>query len=98
MCSSFNFPHPTTTADDLENLYNMYGVDRSVVLDLVGTHETPETVDVMATSDFSVGKLDLPQILEDLPEDFFEKVPSAADDVAKCSGDRFEDGEFSNEE
>ncbi|XP_048624116.1 uncharacterized protein At3g60930, chloroplastic-like [Brassica napus] len=44
MCSSFNFPHPTTTADDLENLYNMYGVDRSVVLDLVGTHETPEAV------------------------------------------------------
>ncbi|XP_013694331.2 uncharacterized protein LOC106398296 [Brassica napus] len=44
MCSAFNFPHPTTTADDLENLYNMYGVDRSVVVDLVGTHETPETV------------------------------------------------------
>ena len=49
----------------------------------------------MATSNFSVGKLDLPQISEDLPEDFFAKVPSAADDVAKCSGDRFEDGEFS---
>ncbi|KAF2532115.1 hypothetical protein F2Q70_00030911 [Brassica cretica] len=60
--------------------------------------ELGSEVDVMATSDFSVGKLDLPQILEDLPEDFFEKVPSAADDVAKCSGDRFEDGEFSNEE
>ncbi|KAF3557394.1 hypothetical protein F2Q69_00013781 [Brassica cretica] len=44
MCSSFNFPHPTTTTDDLENLYNMYGVDRSVVLDLVGTHETLEIV------------------------------------------------------
>ncbi|KAF2567056.1 hypothetical protein F2Q68_00026630 [Brassica cretica] len=44
MCSSFNFPHPTTTADDLENIYKVYGVDRSVVLDLVGTHETPETV------------------------------------------------------
>ncbi|KAF2541734.1 hypothetical protein F2Q68_00031852 [Brassica cretica] len=44
MCSSFNFPHPTTTADDLKNLYKVYGVDRSVVLDLVGTHETPETV------------------------------------------------------
>ncbi|KAF3488123.1 hypothetical protein F2Q69_00054474 [Brassica cretica] len=54
-------------------------------------------VDVMATSDFSVGKLDLPQISEDLPEDFFNKVHSAADDVAKCSGDRFEDGEFSIE-
>ncbi|KAL0650708.1 hypothetical protein Bca4012_093399 [Brassica carinata] len=49
------------------------------------------------TSDFSVGKLDLPQISEDLPEDFFAKVPSVADDV-KCSGDRFEDGEFSIEE
>ncbi|KAG2292932.1 hypothetical protein Bca52824_039601 [Brassica carinata] len=44
MCSSFNFPHPTTTTDDLENLYHMYGFDRSVVLDLVGTHETPETI------------------------------------------------------
>ncbi|KAF2589808.1 hypothetical protein F2Q70_00039622 [Brassica cretica] len=44
MCSSFSFPHPTTTADDLENLYKVYGVDRFVVLDLVGSHETPETV------------------------------------------------------
>ncbi|KAF3528058.1 hypothetical protein DY000_02041763 [Brassica cretica] len=44
MCSSFNFPHPTTTADDLENLYKVYGVDRSVVPDLVGTHETPKTM------------------------------------------------------
>ncbi|KAF3570547.1 hypothetical protein F2Q69_00058620 [Brassica cretica] len=54
-------------------------------------------VDVMATSGFSVGKLDLPQISEDLPEDFFDKVPSVADDVAKCTSDRFEDGEFSIE-
>ncbi|KAG2276962.1 hypothetical protein Bca52824_059517 [Brassica carinata] len=46
MCSSFNFPHPTTTSDDLENLYKVYGVDHSVVLDLVGMHETPETVRV----------------------------------------------------
>ncbi|KAF3581258.1 hypothetical protein DY000_02031087 [Brassica cretica] len=60
--------------------------------------ELRSKVDVMATSDFSVGKLDLPQISEDLPEDFFAKDPSAADDVAKCSGDRFEDGEFSIEE
>ena len=44
MCSSFTFPRPTTTADDLENLYKVYGVDRSVILDLAGTHETPETV------------------------------------------------------
>ncbi|KAL0675463.1 hypothetical protein Bca4012_003444 [Brassica carinata] len=50
------------------------------------------------TSDFSVGKLDLPQISEDLPEDFFDKVPSAADDAVRCSGDRFDDGEFSIEE
>ncbi|XP_013632834.1 PREDICTED: uncharacterized protein LOC106338394 [Brassica oleracea var. oleracea] len=46
--------------------------------------ELGSEIDVMATSDFSVGKLDLPQI----SEDFFDKVPSAADDVAKCSGDR----------
>ncbi|XP_013607837.1 PREDICTED: uncharacterized protein At3g60930, chloroplastic-like [Brassica oleracea var. oleracea] len=44
MCSSFTFPRPTTTADDLENLYKVYGVDRSVVLDLAGTHENPKTV------------------------------------------------------
>ena len=60
--------------------------------------ELGSEVDVTATSDFSVWKLDLPQISEDLPEDFFDKVPSAADDVAKCSGDRFEDGEFDIEE
>ncbi|KAF3517386.1 hypothetical protein DY000_02058733 [Brassica cretica] len=54
--------------------------------------------DVMAVSDFSVGKLDLPQISEDLPEDFFAKVPSAADDVTKGSGGQFEDGEFGIEE
>ena len=53
---------------------------------------------MIATSNFSVGKLDQPQISEDLPEDFFAKVPSAAGDVAKCSGDRFEDGEFNIEE
>ncbi|KAL0645358.1 hypothetical protein Bca4012_043649 [Brassica carinata] len=50
------------------------------------------------TTDFSVGKLELPQISNDLPEDFLDKVPSVADDVAKCSGDRFEDGEFDIEE
>ncbi|KAF2566938.1 hypothetical protein F2Q68_00024730 [Brassica cretica] len=44
MCSFLNFPHPTTTVDDLEDLYKLYGVDRSVVLDLAGTHATPETV------------------------------------------------------
>ncbi|KAF2546187.1 hypothetical protein F2Q70_00022309 [Brassica cretica] len=60
--------------------------------------ELGSEVDVMATSDFSAGKLDLPQISEDLPEDFFAKVPSAADDMAKCSGDCFEDREFSIEE
>ncbi|KAF3487025.1 hypothetical protein F2Q69_00053733 [Brassica cretica] len=44
MSSSFNFPRPTTKADDLEDVYEAYGVDRSVVLDLAGTHETPETM------------------------------------------------------
>ncbi|KAF3552482.1 hypothetical protein DY000_02008499 [Brassica cretica] len=34
MCLSFNFPRPTTTDDDLENLDKVYGVDHSVVLDL----------------------------------------------------------------
>ena len=56
--------------------------------------ELGSEVDVMATSNFSIGKLDLPQISEDLPEDLFAKVPSAADGAAKCSDDRFEDGEF----
>ncbi|KAF2550829.1 hypothetical protein F2Q68_00034415 [Brassica cretica] len=54
-------------------------------------------LDVMAVSDFSVGKLDLPQTSEDLPEDFFARVSSAAngaDDVTKCSGGQFEDGKF----
>ncbi|KAF2608294.1 hypothetical protein F2Q68_00042968 [Brassica cretica] len=56
--------------------------------------ELGSELDVMAVSDFSVGKLDLPQISEDLPEDFFVRVPSAADDVTTCSGGQFEDGEF----
>ncbi|KAG2288251.1 hypothetical protein Bca52824_047855 [Brassica carinata] len=60
--------------------------------------ELGSELDVMAISDFSVGKLDLPQILEDLPEDVFAKVPSMADDVTKCSGGQFEDGEFGIEE
>ncbi|KAF3510501.1 hypothetical protein F2Q69_00009202 [Brassica cretica] len=44
MSSSFSFPRPTTTTDDLEDLYKVYGVDRVVVLDLAGATETPETV------------------------------------------------------
>ena len=48
--------------------------------------ELGSELDVMAISDFSVGKLDLPHILEDLLEDFFAKVPSVADDVTKCLG------------
>ena len=60
--------------------------------------ELGSEVDVLATSDFSIGKLDLPHILEDLPEDFFAKVPSTADGAGKCSDDRFEDGEFGIEE
>ncbi|KAF3544450.1 hypothetical protein DY000_02009260 [Brassica cretica] len=54
--------------------------------------ELESELDVMAVSDFSVGKLDLSQISEDLPEDFFAKVPTAADDVTKCLGGQFEDG------
>ncbi|KAG2289824.1 hypothetical protein Bca52824_049428 [Brassica carinata] len=60
--------------------------------------ELGSEVDVMATSDFSIGKLDLPQISEDLPENYFAKVPSATDGAAKCSDDWFEDGEFGIEE
>ncbi|KAG5384243.1 hypothetical protein IGI04_035713 [Brassica rapa subsp. trilocularis] len=54
--------------------------------------ELGSEADVMATSDFSIGKLDLPLISEDLPEDFFAKVPSGMDGSVKCSDDRFEDG------
>ncbi|KAF3539419.1 hypothetical protein F2Q69_00023557 [Brassica cretica] len=60
--------------------------------------ELGSELDVKAVSDFSIGKLGPPQILEDLPEYFFAKVPSAADDVTKCSGGQFEDGEFGIEE
>ena len=59
--------------------------------------ELGSELDVMAVSDFSVGKLDLPQISEDLPEDFSARDSSAAngaDDVTKCLGCLFEDGEF----
>ena len=58
-------------------------------------------LDVMAVSDFSVGKLDLPQISKDLPEEFYAKVPSEVNepgDETKSSGDQFEDGEFDIEE
>ncbi|KAF2605290.1 hypothetical protein F2Q70_00026431 [Brassica cretica] len=48
-------------------------------------------LEVMAVSDFSVEKLDLPQIAEDLPEDFFAKVPSAVGDEMKRAGGQFED-------
>ncbi|KAF3601625.1 hypothetical protein F2Q69_00034949 [Brassica cretica] len=44
MSSSFSFSRPTTTTDDLEDLYKTYGVYRVVILDLAGTTETPETV------------------------------------------------------
>ncbi|KAF3538084.1 hypothetical protein F2Q69_00018906 [Brassica cretica] len=49
MSSSFNFPRLTTKADDLEDLYKAYEVDRSVVLDLTGTHDTPETLGLSLT-------------------------------------------------
>ncbi|KAF3602635.1 hypothetical protein F2Q69_00036377 [Brassica cretica] len=63
--------------------------------------ELRSELELMAVLDFSVGKLDLPQISEDLPEDFFARDSSAAngaDDVTKRSGGQFEDGEFGIEE
>ena len=63
--------------------------------------ELGSELELMAISDFSVGKLDLPQISEDLPEDFFARDSSAAngaDDVTKRLGGQFEDGEFGIEE
>ncbi|KAF2604453.1 hypothetical protein F2Q70_00026432 [Brassica cretica] len=58
-------------------------------------------LDVMVVSDFSIEMLDLPQISEDLPGDFFAKVPSAVNDTGnekKSAGGQFEDGEFDVEE
>lgn len=55
-------------------------------------------VEVMPTSDLSIGNFNLAQISEDLPEDFFAKVLSGMDGSAKCSDDRFADGEFDIEE
>ncbi|KAF3563344.1 hypothetical protein DY000_02016541 [Brassica cretica] len=63
--------------------------------------ELGSEVDVMAVSDFSVEKLDLPHIMEDLPEDFFAKVPSVMNDrgdETECEGGHFKDGEFDVEE
>ncbi|KAF3562367.1 hypothetical protein DY000_02016909 [Brassica cretica] len=63
--------------------------------------ELGSKLDVMVVSDFSVEKLDLPQITEDLPEDFFAKVPSEMNDTGdktKRTGGQFEDGEFHVEE
>ena len=56
--------------------------------------ELGSELDVMAVSDLSVEKLDLPQIAKNLPEDFFAKVPSAVGDEMKRAGGQFEDGEF----
>ncbi|KAG2283173.1 hypothetical protein Bca52824_054393 [Brassica carinata] len=63
--------------------------------------EVGSELDMMAVSDFSVEKLDLPQISEDLPEDFFAKVPSVVNDTGsdmKRAGGQFEDSEFDIEE
>ena len=63
--------------------------------------ELGSELDVMAVSDFYVEKLDLPQIMDDLPEDFFAKVPSEMNDTGdntKRAGGQFEDGEFNVEE
>ncbi|KAL0702399.1 hypothetical protein Bca4012_058521 [Brassica carinata] len=50
-------------------------------------------LDVTAVSDFSVGKLDLPQASEDIPEELFGKVPAEGDGLDR-EDDRAEDGEF----
>ncbi|KAF3546066.1 hypothetical protein DY000_02006923 [Brassica cretica] len=59
-------------------------------------------LDVMVVSDFSVGKLDLPQISEDLLDEFFAKELSSemneSGDAAKRACGQFEDGEFGVEE
>ncbi|KAF2556279.1 hypothetical protein F2Q68_00014201 [Brassica cretica] len=63
--------------------------------------ELGSELDVMAVSDFSIEKLDLPHVMEDLPEDFFAKVSSGMDDKgdrSKREGGQFEDGEFDVEE
>ncbi|KAL0733818.1 hypothetical protein Bca4012_010028 [Brassica carinata] len=53
-------------------------------------------LDVAAVSDFSVGKLDLPQASEDIPEEFFGKVPDDGDGFDHRD-DRVDDGEFDAE-
>ncbi|KAF3552956.1 hypothetical protein F2Q69_00013531 [Brassica cretica] len=45
MSSSFSFPYPRITIDDLEDLHTVYGVDRAVILDLASAFESPETVE-----------------------------------------------------
>ncbi|KAF3582379.1 hypothetical protein DY000_02031504 [Brassica cretica] len=45
MSSSFSFPYPRITIDDLEDLHTVYGVDRAVILDLASASESPETVE-----------------------------------------------------
>ena len=45
----------------------------------------------MMVSDFLVGRSDVPQASEDIPEDFFGKVPA---DGLDREDDRGEDGEF----
>ncbi|KAG5393250.1 hypothetical protein IGI04_023213 [Brassica rapa subsp. trilocularis] len=63
--------------------------------------ELGSKLDLTAVSDFSVGKLDLPQISEDLPVDFFVKVPYVVNDTGdemKRAGGQFEDGKFDIEE
>lgn len=44
MVSPFSFSVPTTMNDQLENLYNIHGVDRAVILDLTTVFETSDTI------------------------------------------------------
>ncbi|KAG2275943.1 hypothetical protein Bca52824_058498 [Brassica carinata] len=63
--------------------------------------ELGSELDMMTVSDFSVGKLDLPQISEDQPEEFFANVPSEVNemgDETKRASDQFEDGDFDAED
>ncbi|KAF3553896.1 hypothetical protein F2Q69_00013011 [Brassica cretica] len=82
-------------ADDLENLYKVYGVDRSVILDLVGTHETPETVregyyGAYLSLFHSCGLIfPIPEPILEANNEFSENLEKRLQDVS-CSGELYE--------
>ena len=61
--------------------YNLLALDELLHLRAKEV-ELGSKLDVMAVSDFSIGKLDLPQISDDLPEEFFAKVPSEVNELS----------------